>query len=48
VHILIEAGADINKASYNSGWTPLSLATTKGHETILKMLTKAGVVQQPK
>jgi ankyrin repeat protein len=44
VHILIEAGADINKASYNSGWTPLSLATTKGRETILKMLIKAGAV----
>jgi len=30
---------DINKASYNSGWTPLSLATTKGRKTILHMLS---------
>ena len=35
---LIEAGADINKASY-SGMTPLFNATLKGHETILQMLT---------
>jgi ankyrin repeat protein len=41
VQILIEAGADINKPSY-SGWTPLSLATMKGCETILQMLLEAG------
>ncbi len=38
VRILIEAGADTNKASY-SGMTPLFNATLKGHETILQMLT---------
>jgi len=38
VGILIEAGADTNKASYR-GMTPLFNATLKGHETILQMLT---------
>jgi len=38
VQILIEAGADTNKASY-SGMTPLFNAKLKGHETILQMLT---------
>jgi ankyrin repeat protein len=44
VQILIEAGADINKASH-SGMTPLINAALKNRETLLQMLSKAGAVK---
>ena len=42
VRLLLEAGADVNKASTDDGFTPLHRAAMKNHEAIVRLLLKAG------
>ena len=41
--MLLEAGADANKAVINSGLTPLHIAAHYGHEAVVKVLLESGV-----
>jgi cytohesin len=45
VRALIEAGADVNKATDNGG-TPLVVAVKSGHETVVRALIEAGARQR--
>jgi len=44
VRALIEAGADVNKATDNGG-TPLSIAAQQGHTAIVQILRDAVLVR---
>ena len=41
VQVLLEAGADVNKAD-DSGVTPLCMAAQNGNETVVRALIEAG------
>ena len=41
VRALIEAGADVNKAS-DDGTTPLYVSTQEGHDAVVRVLIVAG------
>jgi ankyrin repeat protein len=42
VRLLIDAGADINKAAENGGITPLAVASHYNHDAMARMLRDAG------
>ena len=42
VKILIESGADVDKATTDDGTTPLYTACSKGHVDIVKLLLEGG------
>jgi ankyrin repeat protein len=38
VQALLQGGADVDKAKDDDGYTPLSVATLKGHTDIVRLL----------
>jgi hypothetical protein len=42
VRLLLDRGANVDKASGNMGWTPLSSAAYKGHTDIVQLLIERG------
>ena len=45
VRLLLEAGADCNKARTDTGATPLQVAVEKGHVNVVRLLKEAGACQ---
>jgi ankyrin repeat protein len=42
VRLLLDAGADVNKATTDSGWTPLFVAAHSGHVSVMRQLLDGG------
>lgn len=43
--LLIDAGADLNKADNRHGWTPLRMASYKGHHQVAQYLKSHGALE---